>query len=1044
MIRYFTAHPTAANLMMIGFLVLGIFVLPGLQRETLPRIEPRLVQVKVVYPGARPEDVEQAICQRIEDAVDGVDNVNEIQCEATEGLATAKLEMVEGSNLDRFFADVKSEVEAIDEFPDEVETPIIKQLGRTDFVASVAITGPTNRVALKAYAEDVKTRMLRTALIPKVEISGFSDHQIRIELQDATLRQFGLSISDIADAISRQSLDLPAGSIEASAGEVLVRLADERKKVQEFFDLAVIATPGGGQVRLGEIAKITDRFDLDEEKVVFNGKPAALLAITKTENEDTLRVIDAVREFIAKEKKSAPPGIDLVITNDISSIVRDRLNLLTKNMSQGLVLVFLVMWLFFGLRYSFWISLGLPVSFMGAFALMSVLGLTVNMLTMVGLLIVVGLLMDDAIVISENIAAKREEGLPPLDAAVEGTRQVLPGVFASFATTICIFGSLVFLQGDIGAILKVVPMVMICVLVISLVEAFLILPNHLYHSLEHSKGRVSRIQQKGDQLINWLRENWIGWFVDRTVEWRYLTSGVAVLCLLLAISAVAAGLLKFSAFPDIDGDTLEARILLPQGTPLDKTESVVDRVRDAVQKTATELQKNERDGLKLIKNLSIQFNKNEDANESGTHIATVAVDLASTEIRNTTNDDFIQKWREETGDLTDVISIRYTEPTLGPGGLAIDLRLQGENLKDLKQASLELQNWLNRYRGTFNISDDLRPGKLEMRVRLKDEANSLGLDARTISDQLRKAFFGTTVRTIQVGAEAYDIDVRLAAQDKNSLADLDYFTITNQEGELVPLSVLAEIEQGRGVSRINRIDGVRTVSVQGDVDVRTANANEVVTDTLNRFVPELIARYPGVSVSVQGQNKEAGTTQASMIAGFIIGLIGIFLLLSFQFKSYVEPFVVMIVIPFTLIGAIVGHLVMGLDFSMPSMLGFVALSGVVVNDSILLVNFIKSRLKPGGTVAQAATEASRARFRAIFLTSVTTVFGMLPMLLETSLQAQVLVPLVTSLVFGLMASTLLVLFVVPAIYAILDDFGLCSVSYGRNDQGGIAVHQPAE
>jgi multidrug efflux pump subunit AcrB len=1027
-IRYFAAHPTIANLLMIGLLAAGLYAVPNLQRETFPRIEPRRVQVTVAYPGARPEDVEDAICRRIEDAVDGVDNVTETTCEARENSATAVVEMAEGSDLDRFFSDVKTEIDAIDDFPDTVEEPVIRQLGRTDFVASIAVTGPQRRPELKAYAEEVKKRMLRWGGIPKIEVTGFSDHQIRIELADATLRQFGFSITDIADAIGRQSVDLPAGNIDAADGQILVRFADERKTVHDFLDLIVVSGPQGGQVRLGDIATITDRFDLDEEKIVFNGKPAALLNVTKTENEDTLRVIDAIKAFVVHEKQTAPPGVDLVVTNDVSSIVRDRLNLLLRNGAQGLLLVFLSMWLFFGLRYSFWITMGLPVSFMGAVALMILFGYSLNMLTMVGLLIVIGLLMDDAIVISENIATQRRNGKPRLEAAVEGTRQVLPGVLSSFATTACIFGSLAFLKGDIGAILKVVPIVMLCVLVVSLVEAFLILPNHLSHSLSHAHATLSPVQEKIEAAISRMREHYVGRAVDATVKWRYLTVGCVAGLLLLSIAAIAGGLLKFAAFPELDGDTLEVRILLPQGTPLSRTEAVTEHVRSALARVDAALSPGQPDDQPLVRNVVVKFNKNDDAYETGTHVATVSADLLSADIRTNTNDEIFALWRKEIGDIPDLIAMKFTEPQIGPAGRAIELRLIGADLAALKTASAELQDWLRRYDGAHDITDDLRPGKPEMQLRLKEGAKSLGLDARGVASQLRAAFFGTTVSELQVGVESFEVDVRLKVTNRDSLADLDTFTVAAPEGDRVPITAVATLTEARGFARINRVNGVRTVTIQGDVDVRVANANEIISDTRSRFVPGFLERHPGVTLAVEGQDKEAQTTRLSMISGFVLGLIGVFLLLSFQFRSYVEPVVVMIVIPFAFIGAVAGHLVMGLDFTMPSILGFAALSGVVVNDSILLVHFIKNQHGADTTVAQAAPHASRARFRAIFLTSITTILGLLPILSETSLQAQILIPLVTSLAFGLLASTVLVLFVVPAIYAILDDFGLTTLT----------------
>jgi hydrophobic/amphiphilic exporter-1 (mainly G- bacteria), HAE1 family len=1027
MIRYFVHHPTAANLVMLAFIVMGLFAAPVLQRETFPRVQANKVEVTVPNPGARAEDIEEAICQRIEDAIDSIDNVAEVTCESLEGLARAVIEMNEGRNLDRFTTDVRTEIDAITDFPDQAEDPVVKQLGRTDFVASVAVTGAASRPDLKAYAEELKDLMLRFGGIPKVNINGFSDHHIRIELSDAVIRQYGISISDVATAIQRQSLDLPSGSIQTTDQDVLIRFADERKLPDDFRDVVVVADTGGGQIRLGDIATISDRFDLDEVKTLFNGKPAAILDITKTESEDTLEVIDAVNAFLDQERDTAPPGIVMEITNDASSIVRDRLKLLMTNGGQGLILVLLVLWLFFGFRYAFWVAAGLPVSFLGAVVLMVVVGYTINMLTMVGLLIVIGLLMDDAIVIAENIATKRNQGLAPVDAAIEGAEQVLPSVLASFATTSCVFGSLAFLQGDIGQILRVVPIVMLFVLIVSLIEAFLVLPHHLAHALENADDKPGRIQASVDRGIGWLRDHLVGPVANAAVKWRYLTVGIAIGTMLLAASAIAGGWLKFAAFPELDGNVMEARVLLPQGTPLKRTEQVVREVTAALARINKKLSPEQPDGQVLVLNVVTKFNENTTANETGPHVATISADLLDSETRTSRIDDVIAMWRTESGEMADVISLKFTESQVGPAGLAFDVRLTGGDLGELKSAALELTDWLGGYRGTSNLTDDLRPGKPELRITLKNGASTLGVDARQIADQLRAAFFGTKVSEIQRGPESYEIDVRIDPRNKDSLSDIDNFTISQSDGSLIPLTAIADIQIGRGYSRINRVNGQRTVTVQGDVDVTISNANDILRDTSNKFFPKLGKRYPGVSVSLQGQNKEAQTTQGSMLSGFILGLIGVYLLLSFQFKSYVEPLIVMVIIPFALIGAIVGHIVLGLDFTMPSMLGFVALAGVVVNDSILLVNFIKHNHSDTQSVAQAAPLASCARFRAIVLTSLTTIVGLMPLLAETSLQAQILIPLVTSLAFGLVATTVLVLFLVPAFYSILDDFGLANI-----------------
>lgn len=1025
MIRYFAAHPTAANLLMVGLIAAGVAAIPEVKRETFPDIPADEVEVRLPFPGASAEDVEEAICQRIEDVADTIADIREKRCEAREGVAIAVLQMREGASIDRFLDDVKTEIDAIDTFPADAEIPVIRQLERTDFVASIAVTGRLSPVDLKAYGEQMKDRVLLIDGVSQVTVEGFSDHQIRIEIPATVLRQYGLSMDGLADMVAGQSVDLPSGSIEASDGTVLIRFADERRRPREFEDLVVVTSSSGAEIRLGDIATITDRFELDEEKSLFNGRRAAFLRVEKGKEDDTLSVVDALKAFLEKERKIAPPSMAFALTQDVASIVRDRLSMLLRNGAQGLVLVFLTLWLFFSFRFSFWVVMGLPVSFLGTVAVMALAGYSFDMITMVGLLIAVGLLMDDAIVLSENIAAHMKQGKSALAAAVEGSRQVAPGVIASFLTTICVFAALAFMKGEIGAILKVLPVILIVTLTVSLVEAFLILPHHLAHALGGSEGRKpSAFRRRIDGTVEWIRDDVVGRIIDTAVRWRYLTAGLVVAVLLVSLSMVAGGVLKFQAFPDLEGDVMEARILLPQGTPLRRTEDVVGRVTAALSRVDAEFARRQPDRPPLVRNVGVQYNKNVDAFESGPHVATVLVDLVGSEVRDIPLDQIIGRWRELAGDIPDVIDIKYTQPQFGPGGRPVDIRLMGNDLGELKAASLALQGWLKAYTGVLDLSDDLRPGKPEIRVRLNKGATMLGFSAADIAAQLHTAFQGKTAREIQVGAEAFEVDIRVAPADRDSLADLDYFTVTAPDGEQVPLHAVAVLEPGRGFARINRVNGLRTITIRGDINTAITNASEIVEDTRKRFLPELAERYPGVRVSFEGQARESAATGSSLRRNFLIGALGVFLLLSFQFRSYIEPVVVMAAIPLGLIGVVWGHLLMGLELSMPSVVGYVSLAGVVVNDSILLVEFIRIRRRAGETVADAARLAARQRFRAILLTSLTTMAGLLPLLTETSLQAQVLLPLVTSLVFGLFSATLLVLVMVPTLYVILDDYGL--------------------
>ena len=1023
MIRYFASHRTAANLLMVGFMVAGLFAAPYVKRETFPDIPADEVEVRVPFAGAAAEEVENAICERIEDAVEGIENTREKRCEAREGLAIVVIQMREGADIDRFLDDIKTEVEAIDEFPEDSESPIVRQLGRTDQVASVAVGGPMAAPDLKAYAERVKDGLLAIPGVSKVTVKGFSEHQIRIEIPSATLRQYGLSVDTIARVIARQSVDLPTGTIESKDATVLIRFSDERRLPREFEDLVVVAAASGAEIRLGDIATITDRFELDEEKSLFNGERAAYLMIEKSKGEDTLEVVDALNAFLEEQRTVGPPGMTFALTQDVSSIVRDRLNMLLRNGSQGLVLVFLTMWAFFSLRHSFWVAMGLPVSFLGTVAVMAMIGYSFDMISMVALLIAVGLIMDDAIVISENIATHRRMGKPPLEAAAEGVRQVAPGVLSSFLTTVFIFGSLAFMKGDIGAILKVMPVVLIATLAVSLIEAFLILPRHLTHAFPR-EGESRPFRRRIEGAVERFRDSAIASAVDGAVRWRYLTVGLAVALLLVSAGMIAGGVLKFRVFPNLDGDVIEAQILLPQGTPLERTEKIVGRVTAALAAIDAEFSPRQPGGRPLIENVGVLYSQNAEAFESGSHVATVSVDLLKAEVRDAPLDEVLNRWRTLVGRLPDVIAIKFTERQLGPAGHAIDIRLQGTELGRLKAASGELLAWLRSYAGVVDLSDDLRPGKPELRLRLRPGATALGLNAADIAAQLRSAFRGKTAGKVQVGAESFEIDIRLADVDRDSLADLEYFTATGPGGEQVPLETVAVLEANRGYARIARVDGLRTVTIQGDVDTAVANVNEIIEDTARRFLPALAERYPEISVSLEGQAKETETTGGSLRRNFLVGLLGVFLLLSFQFRSYIEPVIVMTAIPMSLIGVVWGHLAMGLDLSMPSMVGLASLAGVVVNNSILLVMFIRARRRQGDSVADAACHAARRRFRAMLLTTLTTVAGLMPLLTEQSLQAQVLIPLVTSLAFGLTSATVLVFFVVPALYTILDDFGL--------------------
>lgn len=1026
MIRYFAEHPTAANILMLAIVAVGLAAMPGLNKESFPTIELFQVQVQVAYPGASASDVENAICNRLEDATDGISFIEEQSCEARDNVGTLSLDMQEAGNMAQFVEDIKTAMDSIQNFPDEAESPVINIPGRTSQVISIALTAEKlTRSELKALAEQYRNRLLSLPKIPIVNIDGFSTHELSVLVRKDAMLQYGLSVQDIAILIQQNSVDLPAGTLELDRTSFQIRFENSRATASELADLVILTDDKGGEIRVGDIARIVDRFDRQEDRIEINGKPAAIIQISKNTIDDSLTILDAVTEFVEEENALLPTGTRLTLTQDRASIIKQRLSLLLTNGWQGLLLASLALLAFFNWRYTFWVALGLPVSFLGGLAIMSVLGYSINMISMIALLMSIGILMDDAIVLSESIDHEYKKGNSPLQSAIVGTNRVAPGIFSSFLTSVLLFGSLMFMQGELGQVLGVLPVVLIAVLCISLLEAFLILPHHLEKSLSHFKHRDPPYwRHKFEQLFGKLRDR-VGQAADLAIQYRYFTVGFAIALFVLSMGLLVTGVLKFKAFPDLEGDSLDARILLPQGTPLHKTELVVKQLLTGHEATSTQLSK--RESETLVKNVQVAFTQNKDAFEEGPHLATISIDLLGVETRKTSLAEVFTLWRKSTGDIPDAISVQYKEPTVGLAGKAIDIQIIGEDLAQLSSASWELQNWLRGYAGVSNLMDNLRPGKPQLTVKLQPGALASGLSSQSISAQLRAAYQGVKVDDIYQGREPYEINVKLDSPEKQALNDFDNMEIFTQSGLGIPVSTLASISEERGFARIGHVNHQRVVNVYGDIDAAAANTTEVLSDTEKRFLPALKERYPNLKIGLKGEVESGAETNFSILIGFGLGLLGVFLLLSLQFQNYREPLIVMLNIPLALIGAIWGHMIMGLEFTMPSMIGFVSLAGVVVNDSILLVVFVKIHAAEGMSLHSAASQAVRDRFRAIFLTSATTVAGMTPLLFETSSQAQVLVPIVTSVVFGMLTSTVLIMLVLPSMYAIMEDIGFISI-----------------
>jgi len=1054
MIRFFAAHPTAANLLMLAALILGAMQLPSIQRETFPDFVSSEVQIRIVYPGATASDVEQAICERVEDAIDGIGFVHEVRSEAREGMAIVDVEMAEGGDFSRFLDDIKREVDAITGLPDEVEDVVVSEKNRTDRVLSVLVSGPLSPSGLKAHCEGIKERMKAYGL-SLIDINGFSDYQLRARLDPDALARYGLSAKFVAEVIGAQSLDLPAGVLETGERDLLIRFAEGRKTKEELEALAVLALPNGATVRLGDLGTVVDLFEIPEDKVEVDGRRTGVLQIKKTQQEDTMRVAELARAFLEEERRRHPQ-VELTVIQDLSVVLEDRLTMLLKNGWMGLLLVFLTLWLFFDLRVSFWVAMGLPVAFLGGLYFVPMAGLTINMLTMVGLLLALGLIMDDAIVIAENIVAHRERGAGAIEAAILGTSEVFPGVVSSFITTVCVLLTLFFVTGEIGKVLRVMPMMLLLVLAVSLIEAFLILPHHLAHAVggygRRRAGGLRGLRHRIDAAFEFLRERVYGRTIDAILQWRYVVVGVTLGVFLISLAMVTSGRLKLISFPELEGNTIVARIMLPQGTPLETTEAAVNRLASALERVNEKFSPRQPDGQDLIQNSFVQFGTNTDAFETGPHLATVTVDLLEAETRRGQIVDFIDMWREETGPIPDMIALTFAEPSVAPGGRPIEIRLQGDDLRELDRVTEITRLWFAQFPGAYNLAGDLRPGKPELVLRLDEWARNLGLSASDVAQQVRTAYQGTVVDEVRSGGQSFEIDVRLAAIPGAGNAYLDGFQLTLADGTLVPLTSAVTVAEERSWGRISRIDGRRTVTLRGDTDLQKINTLELMEKFSEDLLPRLRSEYPELSIAIAGEIEESGATLDSMLSALMLGLLGIFALLSLQFRSYVEPFTVMLAIPMALIGVVWGHILMSYPLSLTSLFGFVALAGIVVNDSILLIVFLKESRKRimaevganlealARATFDAAARAGRQRFRAVVLTSSTTIAGLVPLLFERSLQAQVLVPMVISTVFGLLASTVLILLVIPCIFVILDDLRLIPAPETQD----AATHEPVD
>ncbi len=1013
MIRYFVRHPVAANLLMFLVCLLGAAFLSDIERETFPEFSASAVNVSVAYPGASARDVDEEICRPIEDALTGIDGLSDLQCLSVDGRGSATAEMSDGGDIILFFNDIFSAVSTINDFPADAESPAVQVQSRADLVALVAVSGVAGKQGLVAYSDELADRLLRLDGVASATVSGISDREIRIVFDEESLRSHGLSASSLVDAINARSFSQPLGNADLDDSSIVLRYADARRSVSQLEDLIVLQNSTGGIVRLRDMAEVII-VDSDENvESYIDGQQAAIISISKSADDDSIRVFNAVSQLLDAERSAYPDPFQLTVINNLSDVVKERLELILQNIVLGLVLVFSTMWLFFSLRDALWISASLPVSFLGSLFVMSVLGITINMISLVALLMAVGLIMDDSIVIAENIAKWRRK-TNALEAATRGTLEVLPSVFSSFLTTACVFGPLMFLSGDMGQILRIIPMVLLITLSLSLIEGFLILPHHL----SRSDGKAGKTRP-AERLLNRFKEGALLPLATKLTEWRYLTVGTVIALFMLSIGLIASGAIKVIGFPASESDTVQIRLSLTSGINRDRTVQTVDTLLAALDKVDTELTPLTHDAAPLVERVLVQYGVNSEVNDNGSNTATITVDLLESSLRNVRADDFLQAWREAAGPIPDLVQSSFSQAEQGPGGLDLDVELRGRDLAVLESASETLLNRLLERNDVTEAFQDFYGGREELRFALTPYGYSLGLTPRSLADQLRNAFEGS--ETDSFTTDLSDVSVRVQLGDTlSSLTDIESFPVTTGNGRQLALSEVTDTTLTTGYPTIIRKNGLAMARIQGKIDTSVTTSALISAVVIDELAPVMQQEFPGIQIGIGGATEAQNESQSSLMKLMLMGLIGVYLVLAFQFRSYTLPVVIMFAIPFALVGTILGHWVLGLNISMPSLIGFASLAGIVVNNAILFLTFFETHLQ-GDDYVSASLDAVRARFQPVILSTATTFAGLIPIIAETSPQVQTMVPLVVSVAFGLLASMLMVTLVFPSLISIYFD-----------------------
>lgn len=1015
-VAWMVNNPVAANLLMAVCLVGGFFTFSQIKQEVFPDIIRDVVTIHVSYPGGTPEEMEQGICLVVEEAVRGLEGVKEVTAVAREGSATVNAELLDGIDVMRVYQDIKSEIDRIRTFPEEAEEPSVSLSSRRHEAVALVLFGDIPDIGLRAVAEQVRDRLQQSPKITQVDLSGTRNLEIGVEVSQEQLRRYGLTHWDIAAKINREAVELSSGGIKSDSGETLLRMKERRDYGLEFEQVPLMTSEDGTSLRLGEVGTVIDGLEDSDRFAFYNGKPAVMIDIYRVGDQTPTDVSKEVYAMLPLIREQLPEGLGIEVRSDRTKIFSQRANLLLRNGAVGLTLVMILLGFFLEIRLAFWVMMGIPISFLGSMLLMPALGMSINMITMFAYLIALGIVVDDAIVVGENIYHYKQTGLPPVEAAVKGCREVASPVGFSILTNVAAFVPLLILPGVMGSILGMLPLVVISVFLISWVESLYILPAHLAHQRARKPSRLGAKIHEKQQIFSHTFSRWVrgkyGPFLDRCLTHRYLVVALSFALLILVSGYWASGRLGFSMFTTVESDYAHASAVLPYGSPIEDTEVVAQRLVAGAQAVLEEAGHPE-----LVEGIF------SDVGRGGTHQADVRVYLADPEIRDKimSTSEFTDAWRKKVGQVPGIRFVRFASDSGGPGGgPALTVELRHENISVLETAAADLGRELETFPLVKDVDDGVETGKPQMDFTMKPEGTALGLTSSEVGRQVRAAFQGAEALRQQRGRNEVKVKIRLPKEEREHLYSLENFILRTPDGGEVPLSDVVDMKLGTSYTSIDRRNGQRTLTVTANVTPKS-KVGEVREQLALTVWPELMDRYPGLDYSYEGRDADNRESFGSMKVTLPLVLIAIYALLAVPFRSYSQPLIVMISIPFGIIGAVLGHLIMDYDMTMIGIIGMLALSGVVVNDALVMISFANDRRKHHDTAHDAVVSAGIQRFRPIMLTTFTTFGGLAPMIFETSRQAKFLIPMAISLGYGLLFATMITLVLVPSLYMIMED-----------------------